>query len=286
MRGARSGRGTTKTYSTMQDEANALRERFRIHSVRINKQSSLARLFSSLDTLNREWERNQARDIKSREDILWDAMDLGEVCVALSPLAGSPNERAILRTVASGTLGMFERGFSEAKNKLWELQLFRRAKEGGLDVRLEEPDIVWWTGSDRTGIACKRVYSLRNMEKRIQEAVYQIGDSTKYGFVAINADELIPSSACPLTGTLAETSEYLQVLNSRTMAFVERRCLRYFSSDRMSGIIVGSSCKVRTPQGPYLNSQWLTWTHPNLSVEHKRRVGEFKIVLERAAGND
>lgn len=58
-------------------------------------------------------------------------------------------------------------------------------REVAVNVDLAEPDVLWSDSGEQTGVACKKIYSEKNADKSIQDAVRQIEGSTKYGFVAI-----------------------------------------------------------------------------------------------------
>lgn len=87
---------------------------------------------------------------------------------------------------------------SQGKDMLWELELLRSLRIGGVAVRLEEPpDLV--VGLDGLlgdyGIACKKIYSEKGVGNRLKEGCDQLRRTGMAGIVAFNLDDILTERA-------------------------------------------------------------------------------------------
>jgi hypothetical protein len=73
----------------------------------------------------------------------------------------------------------------------FELEIWATFTIGGIDIRFEEPDLVFRLGSRRVGIAVKRIWSVEQAHKRLSEAAAQIERSHLSGFIATNVQEYV-----------------------------------------------------------------------------------------------
>jgi hypothetical protein len=271
-------------YSDVFQQSTLLSKLFNKYEVAIKKSPDLDEMMGSAKTLHEEWQKNRCKDLTDR-NILWDALTMKRICEAILPLDGNVRAKEILQRLTDGHLRMMKHGYSLAKNTLWELEIWSRAKRAGLEVELQEPDVVWTDKGEKTGVACKKIYSDNNADKSLQDAVRQINDSTTYGFAALDLDEFSPEAKQFVTNDIRVAGKQLQELNGKFLREHKERFRRYFKSDRLTGAIVSTSCitiiKKDGGDMPFFNAQWHVWTHPNLSIEHKRRIESFKQALNR-----
>ena len=119
----------------------------------------------------------------------------------------SPNH---LRQLIRGSLNLLaRRQASDAKNFLWELEMHGSLRQRGFTARLDEPDIVAAVDGYTVGVACKKTYPKKGVERTLSRAVLQLGNRFDIGTVAFNFDELVADDAILQTRNRRETYNVL-----------------------------------------------------------------------------
>jgi len=105
--------------------------------------------------------------------MIFDFVHFNRIADTIIPLSYESNPCPYLKRLLCGTLNFFERKESDAKNILWELEVWSKLKRKMSEVYLQEPDIILDFGNSKVGIACKKIYSVNNVEKTLSDAVHQ-----------------------------------------------------------------------------------------------------------------
>lgn len=82
-----------------------------------------------------------------------------------------------------------------ARNTAFELLVAATLTMGGVNVALDEPDVLALLGGGLIGIAAKRVQGIRSVRRRMRQAADQIRRSGSPGLIAVNADVILLGTA-------------------------------------------------------------------------------------------
>lgn len=241
--------------------------------VDIPKGSGVDVLVQSAKTLSDAWLMGGARDVTN--DVLYNAAHLTRVADAASVLRGDPQCRSYLKRLASGNLDLLNRQRSEAKDILWELELLYIMRLHGIEAQLSEPpDIIANFSGATLGLACKKLYSEKNLEKVLSSGVAQIEANFEYGIVALNLDDLLPRKKIFVRDDHDDLGRAINDLNLEFLGRHERHFRKYLTAGRVLSAFVSTGCLgyVRNG-GPGLNNarQSTGWTIPGLQ-EDKQKV--------------
>lgn len=271
------GQFEKKSYLDVRNHGIALERLCSSLNIKIKPSSVLRRMMSSTDSLWKTWFAGKISQL--RHDWLWDSLSLGVITDAALPLDGEADAAKFLKVLVKGDLGMLSRGQSLSKDYLWELEVWSKLKYRGASATLSEPDVIWEAEGIKTGIACKKVYSEKNTERMLSEAVSQIENWTGLGVVAVSLDELLPPTPRQFRSA-DDAQKFLQVHNQNYLHRHQRLFRRYFSADRLTAALVSSSQIVilgKIP--PSIHSEWTVWTFPNLAPENARRFRQLRALL-------
>lgn len=135
-----------------------------------------------------------------------------------------------------------DRTSNQARNIQFELWLGAALWRCGAQVELAEPDLRCKIGESTVLLACKRILSLRNLNKRINQATKQIRRSLKpltekpsSGFVAISFSNLLGMERSIVVNNRGEA---LGRLESAINALINRRELKWQPSEEIQGILL------------------------------------------------
>ncbi|PLW68274.1 hypothetical protein [Pseudohalioglobus lutimaris] len=122
-----------------------------------------------------------------------------------------------LRKMQSGDLDLLCRKISDAKGFLWELELCAKLQDLGFTCALRDPpDILVEFEGSVIAIPCKKVYSNKNVERVLSNAVKQVETSFDYGIAAINLDDLIPEKVILKQASHSDAAESLNDFNQNS----------------------------------------------------------------------
>ncbi len=160
----------------------------------------------------------------------------------LTLLRPQDNKKEYLKRLTSGSLNLLKREKSQAKDILWELELLHMLRMHNTDAYLKEPpDIIVNFEERKIGIACKKVYSEKHVEKTLSNAIAQIEDTFEYGIVAINIDELVPEDLIISAPNESEAYKQFSHFNYDFIERNERYFLKYIPSGRILAVHVSTS---------------------------------------------
>ena len=271
------------TYAAVKAMAEEVKELYSLHKISIPPQSSLNQLIDAANQLSDSWILNEAESISM--PTLLKAFHIFRISRALISLKSEPNIDLHLKKLTSGDLNLLDRKQSNAKDYLWEIELFSSLKNHGVNPKFTEPDLQVSMHGSLISFACKKIYSEKNFAKTLSIAVAQIERSKNNGIVAINIDELLPSQNLLNGNTHQSTNKILQNFNDRFINKHVFHLRKYLTSGRIISCIVSSSIIADVKDAPTrLNnvSQMTFWTIPTLSLHRQNLISEFYARLKRS----
>lgn len=227
------------TYADLQKNATCIRALYADHAIELPPMSGLGTLCDEADALDSAW--NEGTIDSETNERLFRVAHFRRVSEAVIELRRTPDPAPYLQRLKSGSLDPFDRNESDAKNILWEVDLWRILRERGVDAELiEPPDIAAKLPAGRLVIACKHLYSELNVAKVLSGAVGQIKTAGHPGIVSFCLDDLLPRGALLTARGFASA---LEMLNSKNMEFLarhERYFLRYMQPKRILGVLIST----------------------------------------------
>lgn len=199
------------SYLAIKQRGLDLKELYYKNNLVIHPASYLSKLIEDTSVLSDAWLCNDHEHLTTLR--LFSASQLDRVAAAALPLGVSVQAREYLDALLIGSLDLLNREQSNAKDTLWELELWQILSRMGMCVALEEPDIVVNFNGARIGIACKKFYSESNVSKVLSQAVSQFEGDFDFGMIAINLDDLTPADTILRAISVEQMSEKLSELN-------------------------------------------------------------------------
>lgn len=263
----------TETYLDMKEKAVALETFYAEEGVNIPKHSGVDVLIQSAKELSDAWLMGGARDVT--KDVLHNAAHLSRVADAASVLHGDPQCKNYLKRLASGNLDLLNRERSEAKDILWELELLNVLRLHHIEAQLAEPpDIIAKFSGVTLGLACKKLYTEKNVEKVLSGGVAQIEREFEYGIVALNLDDLLQRKKVVVQRDYDMLGRSINNFNLEFMRRHERHFRKYLTEGRILSAFVSTGCLAYLRNGGvgFHNARQSTgWTIPELQ-EDKHKV--------------
>jgi hypothetical protein len=272
------------TFLEIKDRAKELLALYESCGLKMSSASGLAKLIQNAITLSDRWLANDMADMTMVN--AFQAMQLLRIAEAALPLTNVTGRNRYLNRLMSGELDSFQRGPSAAKDTLWELELWALLKGKRANAVLKDPpDIVLHLGGSSLGIACKKVYSQRNVEKALSEAVSQVEHTHDVGVAALNVDELTPAHTVL---KVRRESEMSRILQGHCVDFLrqhQKHFHKYLSTGRLIAAFVSVHviADIQEWDAQFNNCRQSTvWVVPNLPPNKTRLLREFeRIALER-----
>lgn len=268
---------SSQTYLHIKEKAIAVEHLFAESNVPLAPNSELAQFIGDARALSDAWLLGQADKLSLA--VLLRGTFLDRIAAAVLSLRAVPERTKFLKALASGSLDLLQRKKSNAKDVLWELELWSILKHRSFDAVLEEPpDIVVNFDDSRIGIACKKLYSERHVQTVLSQAVAQLEPHFDFGMVALNLDDLVPPNRILKMPTYETMSEYINALNTRFLQAHERHFRKYLGSGRLISAYISTSVLADVYRAPHrLNNatQSTVWTIPGLPMERAQAWRRF-----------
>jgi hypothetical protein len=268
---------SSENYLRIKEKALAVEQIYLENNILLADTSDLARLLADARTLSDSWLLGENEKCSTK--LLFRVAHFNRIADAIIPLRSEPNSARYLTSLASGSLDFLQRKKSNAKDILWELELYAILKLRTFDVILEDPpDIIVKFGNSKIGIACKKLYSEKHIQNVLSQAVAQIEASFDFGIVALNIDDLVPANQILKIPTQETMSEYISNLNTRFINAHQRHFRKYLASGRVISAIISTSvlADCYTAQTRFNNArQSLIWTIPGLPSEKDLQLKNF-----------
>lgn len=276
-----SGVRTPRNYAEVRARSLQIRELFRRKNIQFNPASDLGVLLKGAEALADKYDAGQLD--ASDFHILLKAAQLDRIADALLLLEGELNCESYLQKLTSKSLNFLERSPSYAKDIYWEIELWSMLKKKCASVRLvDPPDIVLDTPDGTFPIACKKIYSSKNVARQLSAAVKQLEPFDGAGIVAVNIDDLVPGDSILRSATYAQMAQFIDAENVRFISSCHQPIQKYFGSGRLSAIAVSTSLLAEVVnEGTRFNNarQMTIWARPNAPAVVASRLDYFANVL-------
>jgi hypothetical protein len=229
------------TFLSVKERAIALRKLYERYGIEIPDGSSLAKFLACGVRLSDEWLLGGARDLPITE--AFNGTICSRIVWAALTLEDEPENIAkrYLEKLLRGSLDLIDRIDSEAKNFLWELEVFLALRVHGAKAKMAEPDLLVDSNAGPIGIACKKIYSEKNLSKVLSEGVRQIERTGVPGILALNLDEWAPRNSILKVNTFEELRWVCNQNNNRFLEEHWRHVDKYCSGGRAIGIWVSTA---------------------------------------------
>ncbi|WP_448228908.1 hypothetical protein [Pseudoxanthomonas mexicana] len=270
----------SSSFVLARQSAQELQQIYADSGVSLNPQSSLARLIAHGIQLANDWEAGSIIDDQDPLPII-RGQHLDKIAWAALPLRHVPERAQHLASLRRGSLDPLSRDPSPAKDKLWELEVWRQFIARGIPAVLEEPDVVAPSPMGRIAVACKRIYSLNNATKPISNGVAQIEASGLPGILAISVEDVsIPPNQLVHASNIVEAAAALNGFNVDFANRFHGALVRYLSTGRASCVAISTCAPVYLDdEGIRECRQTLFWTHPQLSPDKPKHMQEMAAFL-------
>jgi hypothetical protein len=169
-------------------------------------------------------------------------------------------------------VNLFSSEPSQGKDALWELQLLAIFRSWGLNASLAEPDIIVRIGTLEIPVACKKIYSGKNLEDQLRSAGRQLSRFKSGGVAALNLDAQLPQDQIISCRTFADSSKIL----TKAYDFLGDRqelVRRFVKEGKFDGLLVSISCPVdNLAVQPRFNvsTESFIWCPPDICSEAGR----------------
>lgn len=268
---------SSQTYLQIKEKALALEQLYADSNVPIPPTCDLARRIADAKALSDLWLMNKVDELSMT--LLFHGVHLDRIADAILPLKLVAGRNKYLIALTSGSLDLFERQISKAKDVLWELELWSILQDRSLDAALSEPpDVVVAFEDSKIGIACKKLYSEKNVEKVLSEGVAQIEASFDFGIVAVNLDDLVPPNQIVKASTQEKMGKFISNLNARFLQSHARHFRKYLASGRLLSALISTHvlADVYRERPRFNNARQSTiWAIPGLPPEKDRQLKRF-----------
>lgn len=212
-----------------------IRELFETEDFKIKESSFLNKLLTSIESISDTVTEQEA--IKS--------LDVNRLYEALIIVESFENKKSILKRISKGKLDFNDDKDDDGKNILFELEIAVALKNHGLDVKFGEPDLVVTIDDKLIGIACKKVYSIKNFQKLISKGVHQIKDNYfDYGIVAINIDNILPVGHLLNINSKIDASAEIHKINYSFYIKNHNYISKYLIDNRLQAVLINTSLKI------------------------------------------
>jgi hypothetical protein len=261
---------SSETYLHVKEKAQAVERLYFDSGVPLPRTCDLTRLIADAKSLSDSWLLNATEKITMT--LQFRVFHLSRIADALLNLKEIPERAKYLKDLTSGNLDLFQRKKSRAKDILWELELWTVFRASGLTSILDEPEIVVNYGESRLAVACKKLYSTKNVEKVLSEAVAQIEPNFEFGIVALNIDDLVPANQLLQTPTHESADNFVTELNNSFLRKHERHFRKYLASGRILSALISTAVVADIHRAsPRLNNvrRSTIWTIPGLPPDKK-----------------
>jgi len=225
----------------LKEQAELLENLFCDRGLSLSPQSSLGKLISAAHSMARK-SPSGTSGTNDWQDFFF-SMHFFRIVTSLLSLSDFPGIDRYYVLLGTGSLDLLARSQSQAKDIYWELELTALLRNRGLAVQLEDPpDIIWQWDGFRVGIACKKLYSDKNVSKVLSQAVRQVEKYSDFGIAAFNLDDLLPENKVFQSIDRDGARRLVERANMHFLEKHHRRFLSYFAGARLISVL--ASCNV------------------------------------------
>lgn len=271
----------TDTYEEIAAKAQLVREVFEKRNVKIGTGSALSQLLKQADILSRAWAEQREPDIR----VLCEAAHVNRLADAINSLPDESGIQEALKRMAGNVMQPDDRATSQGKDMLWEVALLADLINYGLSGRAVEPDIMVDFGMGDYPIACKKIWSEKNVEKNVSKGAKQLAPFENGGVIALNLDDLTPAGHVVVQPDKSSAKQFLADFN---MAFVDRHrhiLQRAIMDGKCDGFIISTTAVAileKEETQLFLATQSSLWHLKEATLEARERFLTFAHAQSRS----
>ncbi|NVM77290.1 hypothetical protein FHW83_003096 [Duganella sp. SG902] len=267
------------TFDQLSLHGQSVREIFARLNIDIRNASVLDTFLRNVDRLAARWREGNGQNVREMIDCT-TAMRVFDAI-----LAAQDDVSAIdcYHRIARKDVDLFSSIPSQGKDALWELQLLKELKSRGMNALLSEPDINVFVDEMTFPIACKKIYSINNLEGQLRSAGTQIKKSGGGGIVALNIDAQLPQNHL-IVASRNNASRTLVRETENFLANNQSLFRRMFAAGKFDAVLVSVSCPVDNDDvRPRFNvaTETLIWCPSGIcSLESQARAEAFRAAMK------
>ena len=219
--------------SSIEDKVSYIRSIYSDANIDIHKDSYLNKLLNSVQNYP---------DTNIPIQSVFKKFHIQRIHLAISTLIAHGDEPKIhctLKDLLDGDLDFHNLVCSKAKNLLFELELASKLSGTDTEINLLEPDIRMKTNGRQIAIACKKIMSVKNLNKIIQGASRQIErQNLDYGIIALNIDYIIPTNHIIKADNYEDALKILRVKIDTFIVSHKQLLVENSSKNRIIGVLI------------------------------------------------
>ncbi|MBK9386023.1 MAG: hypothetical protein IPN34_14525 [Planctomycetes bacterium] len=139
-------------------------------------------------------------------------------------------EQKLRKVLVGGVVPVELEDGDASRSTLFELLIAASLQRCGLEVRLDEPDVVVSDGVRQYGLAAKRLRSKKRVRQRTREAIRQLRSARLRGLIALDISEV--SNPRYDIGFYSDSSTILDDLDHRVSVSTSRWARAIWAEDR------------------------------------------------------
>jgi hypothetical protein len=267
------------TFEQLADLAKNVRALFTNRNICIKPLSTLGRLLQHVDSIAAQWASGLGQDVTA----MIDAITAMRVTEAILSAQGECMADTCYRRIAKKDVDLFSPEPSQGKDALWELQLLQILKSRGMNATLAEPDIMATVGSFEIPVACKKIYSEKNLENQLRSAGTQLAKFNAGGIAALNLDAQVPKDHLIVSTSSVSASSTLVKVAYDFLGKHQTLIRRLISDGKFDAVLVSVSCPMDNRMlRPRFNvgTETLLWCPPDVcSIAGQARVEAFRNIM-------
>lgn len=227
--------------------AEWIRDLFKKNELTINNSSHLGKLLFSIENIKTD---------KVTESQTIKILDLNRLYSALTVMEIQEVDKSILKRLRKGKLDFDDPINDDGKNILFELEIATLFIEREIKVQFDEPDLIIELKDKKIGIACKKVNSIKGLDKAIKKGMKQnkIAD-VDYAIVAINIDNYHPVGHILCKETKEKAMDFIHERNEFFYKEQARHINKYLNDNSLQSVFIDSRIKTDiTEESPRFNN--------------------------------
>jgi hypothetical protein len=262
------------SYREVAAKATALELLYAENKVPIPPGCDLAKHIQDAKKTEELWNARREREISA--GALYRGVQMIRIADAFASVVDAAARESFLRDMLNGSLDVFDRVRSKAKDTLWEMDLCALLREHSFDAHFGEPDIVAKLSGSNVGIACKKIYSHKGVRKVLSEAVRQIERAHEIGFFALNIDELLVKNHIRVASSELALKNSYNNDNLNFLKLHERFFRKYLQTGRSLCAFIASGGIAHINDTPHTARQFTVWAIPTADVGRKQIIDEIQ----------
>lgn len=269
------------SFSEIVEKARRVKEMLDSRGIPLNPASVLAFHIKNAERLSKEWEAGEIVD--GWVERQFATLQLNRICDAMLAAEASPDAQECLARIARSDLQLLLHERSEGKDALFELEILDYMRRNGAVALMAEPDLHVVMQFGNYPIACKKINSIKNLEKQLSSACRQLKPFKGEGLIALNLDVLVPEAKYLEKETSVQAQAHLHFMLRRFRGEHMAKIQKVVASAKCDGIIFSITTAANVmqmkPRLHYFN-QTDFWTLNNANYHGRVRAKRLAELIE------